>query len=74
LGSVVADPIEVAENRQFVRFWLSAVSPNQMININHLATLLQPDPLVQEFALTVAHALALALVAWMLRQKPRSKP
>jgi hypothetical protein len=45
-----------------------------MINSVHLVTLLQPDAIVQEFVLTVAHTLALALVAWMILAKPRSKP
>jgi hypothetical protein len=55
----------------FERFGKYPAKDNQPA---HVATLLLPDALVQEFVLTVAHALALALVAQTMRPKPRNKP
>ena len=45
-----------------------------MTTITHLATLLQLDAIVQEFALTLAHGLALVIIASMMPPKPRRKP
>jgi hypothetical protein len=42
--------------------------------IPYIAPVFQPDAIVQEFALTLAHGLALLIIASMMPPRPRRKP